>query len=178
MHIQCSQFQKILNKRLFWFLESNDLLSSSQYGLRKGQNSLQALADPNLQIEEDTRANSKLYTIFFDLQEAFPRVWRHYICTELQEIGLRCNQPNLFQSFLHDRSLTVRIQNQFSFHKLIQNGVPQGEIWSVPFFLIAIDDLSKRVTFPLNPASLCRRFRHFSFILQLHPSCPTVPIDS
>jgi len=28
-------FQKILNKRLFWFLESNNLLSPSQYGFQR-----------------------------------------------------------------------------------------------------------------------------------------------
>jgi len=142
--------QKILNKRLFWFLESNNILSSYQYGFRKGRNTLQAISDLNFQIEEAHRTNSNLYTIFFDLEQAFPRVWRHYICSRLYDIGLRGNLPKLLQSFLYDRSLTVRIQNKLSSHQLIQNGVPQGEVWSVPLFLIAINELTNCVQFPLT----------------------------
>ena len=143
-------FQKILNKRLFWFLESNNLLSPSQYGFRKSRNTLQAISDLNLQIEEALRSNSYLFSIFFDLQEAFPRVWRHYISTKLHDMGLRGNLPKLLQSFLQNRSLTVRIQNQYSSHQPIQNGVPQGEVWSVPLFLIAINELTNCVHFPLT----------------------------
>jgi len=72
-------FQKILNKRFIWYLESNDILSPSQYGFRKGQNTLQALTVLHQQMETVINANSSsLYTIFFDLEQAFPHVWRHY----------------------------------------------------------------------------------------------------
>jgi len=91
-----------------------------------------------------------LHTIFFDLQAAFPRAWRHYICSKLFEIGLRGNLPSLLQSFLYDRSITVRIQNTCSSHHLIQNGVPQGEVWNGHLFLIAINDLINCVTLPLT----------------------------
>jgi len=37
-------FQKILNKRHFWYLESNNHLSPVQYGYRKSRNTSQALA--------------------------------------------------------------------------------------------------------------------------------------
>lgn len=48
-------------------------------------------------IEVALLAISKLYTIFFGLQEAFPRVWRLYICSKFNEIDLRDSLPNLFQ---------------------------------------------------------------------------------
>jgi len=67
-------FQKILNKRLFWFLESNNILSPFQFGFRKGRNPFQAIKDLDLQIEKSLRNDTNLYTIFFDLQEAFSRV--------------------------------------------------------------------------------------------------------
>jgi len=38
----------------------------------------------------------------------------------------------------------------YSSHHLIQNGVPQGEAWSAPLFLIVINDLINCVTFPLT----------------------------
>jgi len=38
-------FRKILNKRLFWYLESNNHLSPSQYSFRKGRSTTHALAD-------------------------------------------------------------------------------------------------------------------------------------
>jgi len=86
---------------------------------RKGRNPLPAITDLDFQIEESLWYNTDPYTIFFDLQEAFPRVWRHYICSKLYEIGLHGNLPALLQSFLYDRSITVRIQNIYSFHQLI-----------------------------------------------------------
>lgn len=143
-------FQKILNKRLTWYLEFNNILSHSQYGFRKNRNTLQALTDLQQQINDAVNQNSSLYTIFFDLQQAFPRVWRHYICQKLHHVGLRGNLPKLLQSFLSDRSIAVRIEDQLSSHHLIQNGVPQGEVWSVPLFLMAIDDIRTCVSFPLT----------------------------
>ena len=143
-------FQKILNKRLTWFLDFNNILSHSQYGFRKNRNTLQALTDLQQQINNAVNKNSSLYTIFFDLQQAFPRVWRHYICQKLYLIGLRGNLPKLLQSFLYDRSIAVRIEDQLSSHQLVQNGVPQGEVWSVPLFLLAIDDIRTCVSFPLT----------------------------
>ena len=107
-------FQKILNKRLFWFLESNNLLSPTQYGFRKGHITLQALTDLNLQIEKALRSYSYLFSIFFDLHEAFRLVWRHHISTKLHDMDLRGNLPKLLQFFLQNRSLTVRIQNHYS----------------------------------------------------------------
>lgn len=141
-------FQKILNKRLLWYLESNNILSPFQYGFRKGRNTIQPLYDLQSQINDVTNNKSSLYSIFFDLQEAFPRVWRHLISTELYEIGLRGHLPNILQTFLNDRTLLVRINNITSPPLSVQNGVPQGEVFSVLLFLIAINDITKCVNPP------------------------------
>ena len=56
------------HKRLVWFLEYKNIPSNSLYGLRKCRNTLQALTDLQQHIND---------TMFFYLQQAFPRVWRH-----------------------------------------------------------------------------------------------------
>ena len=108
-HPDSKLFQNTLNKRLTWYLEHNNILFPFQYGFREGRNTLQALTDLQQQINKSTDKKSTLYTIFFDLQQAFPRVWRHYICQKLHQIGLRGNLPKLLQSFLSNRTITVRI---------------------------------------------------------------------
>jgi len=71
--------EKILNHRLIWFLESNDLLNNSQYGYRKGRSSTMALTELDALIHTANTNNSNLYSVFFDLENAFPRVWCHHI---------------------------------------------------------------------------------------------------
>jgi hypothetical protein len=123
-------FERILNKRLNWYLESNGILSPNQYGFRKKRNTIQAISDLELQIREAFAAKEHLYAIFFDLEKAYDRVWRHHICQLLFKYGLRGNLPSVLQSFLADRSLVVRVADQLSSPRIIQNGVPQGSVFS------------------------------------------------
>ena len=57
-------------------------------------------------------------------------------------------QPSQASSI--SRSLSARIQNTLSSQQLIRNGEPREEVWSVSLFLIAIDELTNCVYFPLT----------------------------
>ena len=89
-------------------------------------------------------------SVFFDLQVAFPPVWRRYIVSKLYELGLRGNLPNILPSFLNDKTLMVRIQNVTPSPLPIENGVAQGEVFSVLLFLVAINDITKCIKFLLK----------------------------
>jgi len=93
-------FQTILNKRLLWYLEFKNQLLPVQYGFRKIRNTSQALFDLQNEMNMPSSAKSCLYSVFFDLQEAFPRVWRHYIVQKLFELGLRGNLPSYYKASL------------------------------------------------------------------------------
>jgi len=71
------------------------------------------IADLQSKINEAFSSNSCLYSIFFDLQEAYPRVWPYLICKKLHEAGLRGNLPKTLEDFLHNRTISVRIQDKF-----------------------------------------------------------------
>ena len=118
-----------MNKRLIWFLESNNLLSAHLYGFRKGRSILHALADLQAQVNEVFVTNSYCFSIFFDIKKAWlPKSLRHYICQKLSKFGLRGNLAKVIQDFVSDRNLVVGIQDQFSAPQIIQNGVPQGSV--------------------------------------------------
>ena len=64
--------EKIPNRRLTWHLEANNLLNPFQYGGRKNRSSTKALAELDALIHKANTNGSDLYSIFFDLENAFP----------------------------------------------------------------------------------------------------------
>jgi len=53
--------ERILDRRLVWFLETNKILSHSQYGCRRGRSALMALADLDTRIYEAEEKNSNFW---------------------------------------------------------------------------------------------------------------------
>ena len=107
-------FQKILSKQFFWYLESNSLLSPSRYGFHEGRNFSHTHVDLQKQIINVVDANSCLYSIDFDLQDAFAPFLRRHNCQKLYDIGLRGRFPKIRQNFLNNRTLIVRTQDKMS----------------------------------------------------------------
>jgi len=95
--------ERILNKRLTWFLESNNFLNEAQYGCRRGRSSAIALPELDAHIYTAISNNSRPYSIFFDLENAFPRVWCQLILSALHSYDLRGLLPNLLQNYLTNR---------------------------------------------------------------------------
>ena len=110
-----------------------------------------ALADLDSLIYEANDNKSTLYSIFFDMESAFPRVWTHLICTSLQKLGLRGQLPLLIQSYLHNRSFKVKIASHLSTPNNQDNSVPQGSPLSGTLFMIAINEVTKIIQPLSNP---------------------------
>jgi len=154
------------------------LFSPYQYGFRKDRKTAQALLDLQSGINESTLRKSSLYSVFFDLQKAFPRVWRCHIVNKLYKLELRGNLPSILQSFLNDRTLIVRIQNITSSPFPIKNGVSQGEVLSVLLFLVPINDTQNVLNSPSYGASSRRRLQYFHPVVKPPQSSQTPPINT
>jgi len=59
-----------------WYLESNKLLDEAQYGGHRGKSSTMALNELNAHIHSANSNHSSLYSVFFEPENAFPRVMR------------------------------------------------------------------------------------------------------
>ena len=154
---QINSSKKSLTKDLLtWFLESNNIHAHSRYGFRKGRNILQALTDLQPVPIQYTQI------LHFTLSSSIS----NKLCEKLHLTGLRGNLTKLLQSFLYKRCMAVGIEDQLISHQSIQNGVSQGEVWSVPLFLIAINDISQCVIFPFPNVFFCRWLRHLPPVLK------------
>jgi len=109
-----------------------------------------ALADFDAHIYEAEESHSNLYSIFFDMENAFPRVWTHRICSILHQLGLRGSFPTLLQNYLKNRTFRVKAANHYSSIHVQENGIPQGSPLSGTLFLIAINEVTEIIKPPFH----------------------------
>ena len=137
----CKLMEKLVNARLSWFLESNDILSPSQCGFRKNRSTVDHLVTLDTVIRMAFKERCHVGAVFFDLEGAYDTTWRHGILVKAFNCGIRGALGCFLRNFLRERFFRVRVGNQFSDRFLQENGVPQGGVLSVALFALAINDI-------------------------------------
>ena len=133
--------EKILNKRLMWYLEKHNLINKSQCGFRKGRGTTDHLTRLTSDIQEALVNNEYHISVFLDLMKAYDTVWKQVILEQLQKFNMKGHLACYIQNFLQDRSIKVKVGNCFSEIYDLDLGVPQGSSISVTLFLIAINTI-------------------------------------
>ena len=141
----CKTMERMINDRLVWFLESNNLISGNQAGFRKNYSTNDHLVQLESFIRDAFIKKEHCVAIFFDLEKAYDTTWKHGIMKDLHDIGLRGRLPSFISNFLSDRSFNVRIGSTLSDTFEQEQGVPQGSILSPTLFNIKINNIVKCV---------------------------------
>ncbi len=133
----------MVNDRLTWFLETNNLLTNIQCGFRKQRSTIDHLIRLESFIRNGVINKQHVVSIFFDLEKAYDTTWKCGILSDLHKMGFRGRVPNFIDSFLQSREFKVRVGSTLSDSVDQEMGVPQGAILSVTLFSIKIDSLAK-----------------------------------
>lgn len=97
----------MVNNRLNWFIESNNILNPNQNGFRKKLSVLDHIFDLAQDIQTAFHNKKNLYAIFFDLDKAYHKVWRHKILLKLLSIVIKGHLAYFIKNFLSNRSFQV-----------------------------------------------------------------------
>src|SRR5207244_3800374 len=141
----CKLFEKMLNKRLVFYLESNDLLANTRSGFRKQRRTTDHLVRLESWIREGVVNREHVVAVFFDLEKAYDTTWRHGILQDLYNAGLRGNLPIFISNYLQKLELRVKLKSVLSGPFVQENGVPPGGILSVTLFGLKINSIIKCV---------------------------------
>ncbi|KAG5873633.1 hypothetical protein JTB14_003063 [Gonioctena quinquepunctata] len=137
-------FEKMVNLRFSWWIESNNFISQLQVGCRSRRSTTDALVFFESRIQDTFCTREHLVAVSFDLQRAYDRTWRFSIIQQLHTWELRGNMAICIQSFLQDRTFQVRIEAIDSSYRKLDNGILQGSVLSVFLFAVAINILLEK----------------------------------
>ncbi|KAG1672408.1 RNA-directed DNA polymerase from mobile element jockey [Nymphon striatum] len=141
----CKTMERMINCRLTYFLETNDILTKYQSGFRRHRSTIDHLVKFETLVREAFVRREHLVAVFFDLEKAYETTWKYGILRDLFNSGLRGRMPIFINHFLTNRKFRVRVGTTFSDHFDLEMGVPQGSILSVTLFSLKINDIVNHV---------------------------------
>ena len=110
--------EKLIHKRLFKFLNSNNCLFNYQFGFRNHHSTNHALISITEKIRKAVDDGKIACGVFLDFQKAFDTVDHDILLAELEHYGIRGIPLKLFKTYLAERTqhtaiLTITYQKPF-----------------------------------------------------------------
>ena len=138
--------QRIINDRISYFFETNNIFNAHQYDFRKNRGTDMAITVAYEKIALSQQKCEHCNVVCRDVAKAFDRVW----VEGLQYKVLQTELPDLLKkvlcSFVNDRTAQIKIEKYIGPKFQLHAGVPQGSILSPTLFIFYTSEIPGPVT--------------------------------
>ena len=135
--------EKLIFRPLYNYLESNNLLASSNYAYKKQLGTCDALLDLTCYMQDNLDKGFESRLVQIDFSAAFDLVNHKALLFKLQSLGIGGYFLDLIKDFLTDRHQRVVVDGAFSEPRPVVSGVPQGSVLGPLLFLVYISDMTE-----------------------------------
>lgn len=130
-------YEKIIYARLKPYLS---FLPKEQYGFRENLSTVKQLLRITEFISNAFYKNQTCAMLMIDVAKAFDRVWHKGIIVKLNHFKIPIDLIQILDSYLANRTFSVKLPNAISTSRPIEAGVPQGSILGPVLYIIYTSD--------------------------------------
>jgi hypothetical protein len=148
--------EKLLLKRLVLIVERIQLIPNHQFGFRQRHSMIEQTHRIAQWINEALEFKQYCSAAFLDITQAFNKVWHTGLLYKLK-LSLSLNYFLILKSYLQDRYIFIKIENEYAELSPVNAGVPKGCVLGPLLYLLFTADLpisleTKSATFADNTA--------------------------
>ena len=139
--------KKLMHKRLYAFLDYNNIIYDLQLGFRQQYSTSHVLINITENIRKALDDGNIGCGVFVDMQKAFDTIDHQILLAKLSHYGVRGVSNDWFKSHLSNHNQYVSINGYESGLAAINCVVPQGSALRHPSILLYINDLNQAIKF-------------------------------
>ncbi len=135
--------EKIVSNQILLFLETNDFLSKCQHGFRPTLSTESALTTVTNDIFNNMDNKRISLLTLCDLSKAFDSVCHNILLSKCAKLNI---ESHWLESYLQNRTQSVKLKSVTSTETHVSHGVPQGSILGPILFNIYVNDMADYIT--------------------------------
>lgn len=121
----CKVLEKMMNKRLSWYLEEYKIIMSAQSGFISGRSSINNLVVLHEYINEAFSYNQEVIAAIFDIESVFDSLSLSLVLKKVEKCNLFDNISSFIENFLQSRISRLLSNGEISSRYTVTKGVPQ-----------------------------------------------------